>query len=265
MQKFKRQTPVFLKLFLILGFYYVSPAQAKKFVLTTTPTLADIARFIGGPLIKIESIIGGPQDPHYLSAKPSYMLKARRADIFILNGLDLEIGWAPNVILGARNPKILKGAVGYLDASQFIEPINVVEGKIDRFQGDIHPSGNPHFMIDPVNAVKVAQGFAQKFSLLDPESQQYYMKRSDQFKANINQKLKLWRERINQSKIKKIITYHSSFDYIIRRFGLELVATIEVKPGIPPTAKHILYIRNLIKDQKISCVLAVNFFSKKYY
>ena len=238
-------------------------AVAKKLnILTTTATLASVAQSVGGAHVKVESIIKGSQDPHYLEAKPSYMVKARRADLLILNGLDLEVGWLPNIILGARHPRILKGRSGYLDASQFIEPMDVVEGKVDRSKGDIHPFGNPHFMLDPLNAVRVAKGFAGKFSQLDPAHKQSYMEQARQFEQNIQKKTALWFERIKTSKIKKVITYHKDLDYILNHFHLKLEGSIENKPGIPPTAKHLMAIRNRIKSENIYCILVNTYIGK---
>ena len=238
-------------------------AQEKLNVLTTTMNLKSLVESMAGDRVYVESITKGPQDPHFLSAKPSYMVKARKADLLILAGMDLEVGWLPNIIHGARNPQIQKGQSGYLDASQFIKALSVPKGKVDRFFGDVHPYGNPHFMLDPVRVIQVSTGISERLSLLDQENKEHYLKNQKQFEKNMMEKVKIWERRIKKSGVTKIVTYHSSFEYFLDRFQLSHVGLIEEKPGIPPSAKHILQLIKKMKDSQSSCILMSSFYRNK--
>ena len=235
-------------------------AQGKLHVLTSTKNLKSIAETIAKDHIHLESLIKGPQDPHFLSPKPSYMIKARKADLLILIGMDLEIGWLPGIIQGARNPQIQKGRPGYLNTSQFIKALSVPKGKVDRFFGDIHPFGNPHFLLDPIRAIQVSKGIKKKLSELDQGNKDYYIKNQAQFEDTIKKKMKIWKKRITNSGVKKIVTYHNSFEYFLNRFQLTLTGLIEEKPGIPPSSKHILKLIQQMKNSQISCLLMSSFY-----
>lgn len=239
-------------------------AEEKLNVLTSTMNIKSLTKNIAGDQINLESLTKGPQDPHFLSPKPSYMLKARKADLLILAGMDLEIGWLPNIIHGARNPKIQKGQTGYLDTSQFIQALSVPKGKVDRFFGDVHPFGNPHFLLDPLRAIQVSKGIRQKLSELDPENGNHYTQNQKQFEENLKEKIKEWEKRIQNSRVKKIVTYHNSFEYFLNQFQLKLIGLIEPKPGIPPSVKHILNLIEKIKTHQVSCILMSSFYSKKW-
>lgn len=235
-------------------------AQGKLHVLTSTKNLKSIAETIAKDHIHLESLIKGPQDPHFLSPKPSYMIKARKADLLILIGMDLEIGWLPGIIQGARNPQIQKGRPGYLNTSQFIKALSVPKGKVDRFFGDIHPFGNPHFLLDPIRAIQVSKGIKKKLSELDQGNKDYYIKNQAQFEDTIKKKMKIWKKRITNSGVKKIVTYHNSFEYFLNRFQLTLTGLIEEKPGIPPSSKHILKLIQQMKNSQTSCLLMSSFY-----
>ena len=249
-------------LFLFI-FLSVTQAEGKLNVLTSTMNLKSLTENIAEDRIHLESIIKGPQDPHFLSPKPSYMLKARKADLLVLIGMELEIGWLPGIIHGARNPHIQKGKEAYLDVSRFIKALSIPEGKVNRFFGDIHPFGNPHYLLDPLRAVQVSGGISQKLSLLDQENADFYIKNQEQLERNIKEKMKLWRKRIKDSGVKKIVTYHSSFEYFLDQFQLELVGLIEEKPGIPPSVKHILQLIQKMKDGQCSCILMSSFYGNE--
>lgn len=252
------------KLFLVAPFLFLFvfsvQAEKKLKVLTSTMNLKSLVESLAGDRVYVESITKGPQDPHFLSAKPSYMVKARGADLIILAGMDLEVGWLPNIIHGARNPQIRKGQTGYLDVSQFIKALSVPKGKVDRFFGDVHPFGNPHFMLDPVRVVQVSRGISQRLSLLDEENKNYYTNNQKRFEKKMREKIKLWKRRIKKSGVTKMVTYHGSFEYFLDRFQLNPVGSIEEKPGIPPSAKHILQLIKQMKDSQSSCILMSSFY-----
>ena len=241
-------------------FFVPAIALTKLNVLTTTTTLKSIVEAVGGDYVEVDSITRGPQDPHFVEAKPSYMIKTRRADLVISVGLDLEIGWLSNIIRGARNPNVMKGSSGYLEAGTLIEPIEIPKGKIDRSQGDVHSLGNPHFTLDPIRVVKVAEGISKRLSELDTENKLHFKKNMEIFTNKLNQNFLDWNRRIKVTGVKQVITYHKTLNYFLHRFGLELSGSIEPKAGIPPTARHILSLIETIKKKKVSCVLVESFF-----
>ena len=143
-------------------------AAAEIRVVTTTTTLRSITERIAAGRVRVESVAKGPQDPHFVEAKPSYTVRLREADLLVAIGLDLEIGWLPNVIRGARNPKVAPGGPGHLEAGALVRAIEIPAGKVDRSQGDVHPLGNPHFVLDPVRAAEAARGISARLAALDP-------------------------------------------------------------------------------------------------
>ena len=248
---------IFLLIFLAGGI----PANGKLNVVTSVMNLHSLAKSIGGDRIQLESLTKGRQDPHFMSAKPSLMLKARKADVLIFNGLDLETGWLPLIIHGSRNPRIQKGRPGLLNAGSFVKALSVPEGKVDRFFGDIHPFGNPHFLLDPVRAVQISKEISQRFADLDPKNKGFYIKNQEDFEKRIRKKTQEWEKRISSAGVKNIVSHHSSFEYFIERFRLNLTGVIEEKPGIPPSAKHILNLIEKMKKTGTGCILVSSFHS----
>lgn len=238
---------------IILIFLIPAFAFAKLNVLTTTTDLKSLVQTIGGEKVTVDSICKGTQDPHYLEAKPSYSLKANRADLMISIGLDLEIGWLPLIIAGARNPNII---TNHLVAGSYVDTLEKPTGAVSRSMGDVHPQGNPHILLDPLNAVKVAEKIKEKLSLMDKENEAVYAKNFSDFSALIKAKMKEW-EKFNG---KKVITYHSTLSYFYKRFGITNVAILEPKPGIPPSVSHILEVMKTAKSQNVQLAIVENFF-----
>src|SRR6476659_1142713 len=169
-------------IFLACTFVFTSAAEAKKLnVITATTDLAALAQEVGGDKIQIESIAKGYQDPHFVEAKPSFLLKLRQADLLIVVGLQLEIGWLPPLITQSGNPKVQIGAGGYLDASQFAEILEIPQGVVTRAMGDVHPLGNPHYWLDPDNGRRIARGISTKLGELDPPDSPYFQQRFQDF------------------------------------------------------------------------------------
>jgi zinc/manganese transport system substrate-binding protein len=242
------------------GIYFSENAFAKLNVLTTTTTLKSIAEVVGGGYVNVNSITKGSQDPHFIEAKPSYMVKARRTDLLVSIGMDLEIGWLPNIIRGARNPSITGGNMGFLETGVYIDPIEVSQGKVDRSLGDIHARGNPHFILDPKRAIVVAQKISDRFSKLDPSHQSTFAQNTADFKLKIENKMQDWSDRIQAAGVKDVITYHKTLNYFLKRFNMRLLGSIEPKAGIPPTARHILSLIDAIKVSQASCILIESYF-----
>jgi zinc/manganese transport system substrate-binding protein len=246
----------------LITFLFLFPAlaQAKLNVVTTITDLAVIAREVGGDEVIVDAIAKGTQDPHFIEAKPSYMVKLSKADLLVAVGLELEVGWVPSLILGARNPKVKTGEKGYLEIGPSIDPLEIPTGKISRSDGDVHPDGNPHFYLDPIRLGKTAQLIAARLGELDPTHAAEFTKRGEAFAARMKTKSELWRARLVKTGVKKIVTYHKTLTYFFDRFGIANPAILEPKPGIPPTSGHIIEVIELMKQQKVPLILVENFF-----
>ncbi|MCC7440926.1 MAG: zinc ABC transporter substrate-binding protein [Bdellovibrionales bacterium] len=238
-----------------------SAASARLNVLTTTQTLRDLTERVGGERVKVESFTKGSQDPHFVEAKPSFMVRARDADLLVIQGLDLEIGWIGNIVRGSRNPSIQEGQPGYLEAGLAVERVEVpAGGRVDRSEGDIHPFGNPHFHLDPLRAVKAARAIAERLAKLDPAGAGAYSAGAARFAADVDARMKGWTERMKGSGVMEVVTYHRTLSYFLDRFGVKRAAELEPKPGVPPSAKHLLSVINLVRERRIPCLLTESFF-----
>lgn len=215
------------------------PAAGKVRIVTTTPDLAAIARAVGGDRVEVKSIAKGYQDPHYVEAKPSYMRTLNRADLLVYTGLELEVGWLPLLIQGARNPKVVMGAAGHLEASRGIRILEVPTGQVDRSMGDIHPEGNPHYMLDPRNGLIVAETIAAQLQTIAPGDADAFGRNLIQFQQNLNRKIAAWESHAAALKDKKVVSYHRLWPYLADWLGLVVVDQVEVKPGIPSSPRHI--------------------------
>lgn len=238
-------------------------AEAKLSVVATTADIGALVEVVGGEDVKIDVIAKGSQDPHYLEPKPSFMVKVSRADLVIANGLSLETGWLPSLIQGGRNPKVNPGSKGYLELGQHIDPLDIPKAGVTRAGGDIHPDGNPHFMLDPVRVGKLALVVAERLGELDSGHRDSFVKRARDYQKNLEEKTKEWQGRIDKSGVKKVIVYHNDLPYFLDRFGLKAAAFLEPKPGIPPSAQHLIDTAALMKGDKISLILVENFFDTK--
>lgn len=239
-------------------------ASAKKLnVVTSTTDLAALAQEVGGDRISVESIAKGYQDPHFVEAKPSFLLKLRQADLLISVGLDLEIGWLPPLISQSGNPRVQVGGSGYLDASQFAEILEKPTGPVTRAMGDVHPLGNPHYWLDPDNGRRVAKGIAAKLGELDPQDSSYFQQRFADFDKRLTAAEKNWDEQMKPFRGRKVVTYHTSWTNFARRFGLNVVGYIEPRPGIPPTPQHTIEIIQLMKRDNVKVMLIEPYFDLK--
>ncbi|MBR4985216.1 MAG: zinc ABC transporter substrate-binding protein [Proteobacteria bacterium] len=239
---------VFLMLFVCLPLC----AYAEVRVVATLSTLGAIVKEVGGPLVQVETMALPTQDPHFVDPRPDYILKLSRADLLVYNGLELEIGWLPPVQKGARNNKVLDGGSGALDASQFIQPMNVPKQKVDRSQGDIHALGNPHYLYSLPCVVRVAKGVADKLAALDPANAATYQSRYESFKARADQMIEKARVRFSDKSgaQKRIVAYHDSMVYLFDWLGLEQMATVEAKPGIAPSPSQISALITKMRAEK---------------
>ena len=238
-------------------------AQGKLTVVTTTEDLAAIAREVGGDRITVESIARGYQDPHFVEAKPSFILKLQKADLLIVVGRELEIGWLPPLIQQSRNAKVQVGAAGYLDASAQARILELPQGQITRAMGDVHPLGNPHYWLDPENGKSVAREIGDKLGELRPADRAVFSQRVADFSNRVTEAEKRWQAMIAPYKGLKVVTYHRSFPNFADRFGLNVIGYVEPRPGIPPTPQHTLDLINEMKQQNVKLVLVEPYFDLK--
>ena len=253
-----------IRLIAIICFTIVAmPAFAKLKVVVTTTDLGEIVREVGGEQVEIEVLCKGAQDPHFIEAKPSFMVKVNRADLVLAVGLGLEVGWIPSIIRGARNPKVNPGTDGYFEVGPQINPIEMAKSPVSRAQGDVHPEGNPHFTLDPIRAGHAAMLIAEKLGKLDSANAQGFLERGKNLKTRFEDKTKAWMARLEKIKVRKVVTYHKTLNYFLERFKFETAATLEPKPGIPPTASHILSVMKTVKENGVKLILVENFFDVK--
>lgn len=240
----------------------VSAAQKLK-VVTTTSDLASLAREVGGDRIDVTAIARGYQDPHFVEAKPSFLMLLRNADLLAAVGAELELGWLPALLDQSRNNRIRPGSPGYLDASQGVEILDRPAGAVNRSMGDVHPSGNPHYWLDPANAVRIAIQIEQRLERLRPQDADYFRARLNDFKLRLNEANKRWTAALAPYRGAKIVTYHNSWPNFARRFGLNVVGYVEPKPGVPPSPSHTFDLINMMKQQKVKVILMEPYFDHK--
>ncbi len=246
---------------LTLAFFisaFANPASAKINVVASVTNLASIAREVGGDKVKVKSIAKGYQDPHYVDAKPSYVLDLNKADLLIYTGLDLEIGWLPGLITGARNSRISSSnSQGRFDASTLIPiKLDVPKVKVDRSMGDVHAGGNPHFILNPSYAIIVARGIADRLAQLDPDNKPLYESNAARFTDKMERKMKQWRSMLAPYQGTNVITYHKTWTYFSDWAGLNEVGTIEPVPGIPPSPRHIAHVIKLAKSSDVRMIIS---------
>jgi len=241
---------------------WASVAHAKLNVVATTSDLGAIAREIGKDKVEVTSLAKPTEDPHFVDAKPSFIVKLNKADMLIDGGLQLEIGWLPNLVVGARNQKILTGEKGYLIASAGV-PIIEVPTSVDRAMGDVHPLGNPHFMLDPINGKVVAAHICDRLCQIDAANCNYYKDNLKDFTKRLDQKFSEWQKSLEPFRGTKIVTYHKTFPYFANRFNLNVVGALEPKPGIPPSPTHINSLIPMMKNEGVKLILIEPFRERK--
>jgi zinc/manganese transport system substrate-binding protein len=239
---------------LLLSFISSSLYAAELNVATTYPYIASIVENIGGDRIEVHALASGDWDPHVIVPKPSYIAKLRAADLLIMNGAQLEIGWLPPLMHQANNPKINVGSNGLLDLSRSVKLIDVPAG-VSRAQGDIHPEGHPHFCLDPYNIPILAKAIAERLTELDPAGRSEYQNNNNAFAEKWKTKLAEWNAKMEKVRGITVIEYHKLYDYFLRRYDITLLGTIESLPGIPPTSKHIAALEQRIASDSVRFIL----------
>ncbi len=238
-------------------------AAGKLNVVTATQDLAAIAVEVGGDRVNVLSIAKGYQDPHFVEAKPSFLLNLRKADLLVVVGLELEIGWLPPLITQSGNPRIQPAAQGYFDASRFAEILEIPTAQVTRAMGDVHPQGNPHYWLDPQNGLRVATGLAQKLSEMSPGDTAFFQQRLQDFRRRLMEAERRWDEQMKPYRGRKVITYHQSWPNFVKRFGLQVADYVEPRPGIPPSPAHVVELITLMKRQNVKLILVEPYFDLK--
>src|SRR3984893_3391645 len=240
-----------------------APAATKLQIMTATTDLASLAQEIGGDKVDLESIARGYQDPHFVDAKPSFLLKLKRADLLIVVGLELEIGWLPPLINQSTNPKIQVGAPGYFDASRFAKILEIPTGQVTRAEGDVHPLGNPHYWLDPENGLRIAKGIVDKLSQMRPGDAAYFEQRYSDFEQRLKQADQRWLAEMKPYEGRKIVTYHRSWPNFAEHFHLNVVGYVEPRPGIPPSPQHTVELIQQMKRENVKVIVVEPYFDLK--
>jgi len=237
-------------------------AAAPLKVVTTIQDLASLTKEVGGDRVDVTAIARGYQDPHFVEPKPSFLLLLRNADLLEVVGLELEIGWLPPLLDQSRNANIRPGTKGYLDVSHGVEILDRPT-VVNRSMGDVHPLGNPHYWLDPANAVRIAIQIQQKLAELRPADAPYFAQRLNAFKIRINDANKRWLAAMAPYRGAKVVTYHSSWPNFAKHFGLDVVNYVEPKPGVPPSPSHTFELINMMKQQHVKAILMEPYFDSK--
>jgi len=237
-------------------------AADKIQVVATTTDLKALAGAVGGDLVEVDALARGNQNPHDLEVRPSLMVKVRRADVIVMNGLELD-QWAEVVIQGANNPKVNPGAPGRVDASEGILVLEVPKTRVDRSMGDVHPMGNPHYTADPGMAPAVTANILNGLARVAPQSRATFERNRAAFLARLEQAQARWTETLAPLKGARVVVDHSLWAYFLTRFGLVQVASVEERPGIPATPSHVAKLIELIKGERIKVIMTVPWGDRK--
>jgi zinc/manganese transport system substrate-binding protein len=242
--------------------WVAAPARAELEVVTTTTDLGWIVHVVGGDRVHVDTLCKGNQDPHFLQAKPSHMVTLNRADLLVAVGLELEVGWLPALIQGARNPDINPGGSGYLEAATAITPIDVPQGGVDRSRGDIHPFGNPHFWLDPRNVKLAARAIADRLVQLDPEGTRTYRANLAALEGRVDRGFKRWQAAMAPYRGTRIASYHATFNYFHHAFGLQPMGYLEDRPGIPPSPAHLADLIARMRTDHVGVIFHETFYDR---
>jgi ABC-type Zn uptake system ZnuABC Zn-binding protein ZnuA len=274
---------------LLLAFALPAAAEPLR-VVTSTPDLADLARRVGGDAVEAESLVKGAQDPHFIEARPTFVRRLHDADLYVEVGLQLELGWSPKLLQGARNPRVRPGGDGYVDASRAIAPLEVPTRAFDRSQGDVHPGGNPHYLSDPVNGLRVARLLRDRLTALAPGSQAQFAANTAAFERELLTRLVGealaseqspdallaaidggtlrspggWLARLSNANGVAAIQDHRIWPYFAKRFGIRLVAELEPQPGIAPTTSHLTRVVGIAEREHVRMLLASPYFDPRH-
>jgi zinc/manganese transport system substrate-binding protein len=246
---------------LIAGLVLLGPlgpngeAASKLRVVTTIPDLKALTEAVGGEFVEVDSLARATQNPHDLEVRPSLMVKLRRADALIVNGLDLD-GWADAALRGSNNDRIVPGSPGFIDASRSVQVLEVPTTRIDRSMGDVHPSGNPHYTLDPGQAPTVTATILDGLARLAPDRRIAFERHRQAFLAELERAMARWTQMLAAARGSRAVAYHNNLVYFFTRFGLTQAGTVEERPGIPPSPAHLARLIRTMKDGGVKVVVA---------
>lgn len=253
-------------LLLLLALLPASAGAAPKplRVCATTPDLASLARTVGGSHVELTVFTRGAEDAHFVEARPSFVRALHRADVLLLIGLDLEIGWLPVLVNNARNSRVLPGEPGYVDVSRDIEAREIPKGPVDRSMGDVHVRGNPHYLLDPLNAKTAARRIRDVLIRRRPDAREDFERGYNDFSKRIDERLEQWKKLLDPYRGTEVVTDHRVWTYFLHRFGLRTVGTLEPKPGVRPTSRHLAALIQRMREKKVRAILTVPYFDRRY-
>jgi ABC-type Zn uptake system ZnuABC Zn-binding protein ZnuA len=255
----KSKSLIFLLMLAAVG----TMAADRLKIVATYDTYAGIARDVGGAYVEVTALANGRQDPHYVDAKPSYLVALHRADALLLNGLELEVGFLPPLLQQSGNPRIQPGTDGYVDLSRFITPIEVPRGGVDRSMGDVHPYGNPHYHLNPENMEAIATGLAEVFAAADPANSEDYQRSAGQTVEELRVLDAELRKTLAGVRSDPVVTYHSTLDYFFLHYGFTVVGFVEPKPGIKPTPVSLMGLEKTMRDRGVKILVCENYEDQK--
>jgi zinc/manganese transport system substrate-binding protein len=240
-----------------------APALGAVDVVTSTEGLAALVREVGGDKVKVTNLSRGVQDPHFVDPNPSLAVKLRNADLLVDMGLDLEVGWLPPLVTQSRNAAIQPGGARRFTAASVIAPLDLPTGPVDRSQGDIHPSGNPHFLSDPRRALQVAAAIAARLAAIDPGNAGHYQARLQDFQARVTAAEKGWKAQLAPLAGRSVVTQHKTLTYLLDWAGLQAAGYLEPKPGIAPPPSHVAGLAGTVKAAGVKGVLVENYYDPR--
>lgn len=251
-----------LRLLALLLLFVVAPrsARAELRVVATVPDLAALAQAIGGAQARVTSLSASTQDPHWVDARPNLALELSKADLLLAVGLDLEVGWLPTLRTGSRNPKIQEGAAGWVDCSRFVTVLQVPSAPVSRAMGDVHPGGNPHYLMDPRRVASVAAGIAQAMTAADPALSAVYAQNLSTLLTALGQAQARWEATLAPLRGRPVVAYHNSWPYLADWLGFTVVEHIEPRPGIPPTPVHVTHVLQTMTQTQTRLVIQESWF-----
>jgi len=250
-----KMTKCFIALLLLLTSHC---AFAQLHVLACEPEWAALAKTLGGQHVKVHSATTALQDPHHIQARPSLIAKARRADLVICSGSELEIGWLPVLLRKSGNRKIQPGNPGLFYATDHVELLDKPL-TVDRSEGDVHGAGNPHIHTNPDNMLKVSMALRDVLTQIDPQHAQDFQQNQTAFSERLEQALALWAEKIQTIKGKRVVVHHNTWVYLRQWLGLKKIATLEPKSGIPPTSRHLSKLVSQLKTQPADMIIYASY------
>ena len=252
----KRISALIVLLLMVLAAVSPPPVQAarKLRVVATIPDLKSLIEAVGGDLVEVDSLTRGTQNFHEAEVRPSMMLKLRRADAVVENGLDLD-AWADVAIEGSNNQNIMRGGRGRIEISRGVEVLEVPTTRVDRSMGDVHPRGNPHFSLDPGLAPVITQTIVDGLARIAPENRPAFEQNRKNFLAQLDGHMAEWTKLMEPVKGSKVVVFHPDMIYFLTRFGLVQAAVLEDRPGIPPSPQHLVNVIRQIKEERIKVIL----------